>query len=261
MHAPRTWLTVAALAAATLTALPARAQDPFEIEVYQAETTKPGHWAMQWHFNNVIRGSTATSPDGARPTDHVSHLTLETIVGACDGCEAALYLQSAIHPDGTIAFGGAKLRFMAAFPERFAGIVGLGVNMELGWLPSAYEPDQWGIELRPILDVVVGGFFFAFNPIVGFSLKGRDAGHPSLEPAAKVGYWLFEPFGLELEYISSVGVIDRIPALAEQSHRMFLTALVHLESGGTGFELTPGLGYGFTGDDRWTFKFMAEIDF
>ncbi|HWE26057.1 MAG TPA: hypothetical protein VG496_19125, partial [Myxococcales bacterium] len=96
--------------AVLLCAAAARAQDPFEIQVYDAETAPPLSPGVEVHLNYFAEGSQETSSAGELPTHHVAHLTLEPHLGLTDFLEVGAYLQSALRPDGTYDYAGTKLR-------------------------------------------------------------------------------------------------------------------------------------------------------
>jgi hypothetical protein len=59
------------------------------------------------------------------------------------------------------------------------------VNLEVSFLPTAYDRDQWGMEVRPIVAWEDERWLFVVNPIVDISLAGPDYGAgPTFEPAA-----------------------------------------------------------------------------
>ena len=71
----------------------ARAQDPFEIEVYGYQTAERGEWELGGHLNYIGRGTTAYDRLIA-PTEHQAHLALELTRGLTDHWEVAAYLLS-----------------------------------------------------------------------------------------------------------------------------------------------------------------------
>src|SRR2546425_7146784 len=96
-----------------LCAASARAQDAFEIQVYDASTAPPLTPGLEIHLNGVLHGSEQPSPAGELPTNHVAHATLEPHLGLTDWLEAGAYLLSALLPGGAYDHPGAKLRRQA----------------------------------------------------------------------------------------------------------------------------------------------------
>ena len=77
-----------------LGALPLRAQDPFEIQVYEYETVPKGRWNLETHVNYVSKGTTTWEGPMA-PTEGQFHTTFELTRGITDNFELAGYLSSA----------------------------------------------------------------------------------------------------------------------------------------------------------------------
>src|SRR5262245_29653167 len=96
-----------------LCAASARAQDPFEIQVYETNTAPPLTVGVETHLNAVLKGSEQPSAAGELPTNHVAHFTLEPHLGLLDWLEAGAYLQTALRPEGTYDYAGTKLRIKA----------------------------------------------------------------------------------------------------------------------------------------------------
>src|SRR5690348_27788 len=90
-------LAMIALLSATA-ALPAAAQDPFEIQVYEYETVPRGRWDLETHVNYTARGIRAFDA-GVAPSQGQTHLTFELTRGITNYFELAGYLVTA-HRDG-----------------------------------------------------------------------------------------------------------------------------------------------------------------
>jgi hypothetical protein len=65
LSALRLLLPVAAL---VLIATVARAQDPFEIQVYEYETVPKGMWNLETHINYIGKGTKSSKALSPRPT-------------------------------------------------------------------------------------------------------------------------------------------------------------------------------------------------
>ncbi len=244
----------ALIAAGLLLPPPARAADPFEIQVYDGTAEPPGVPALELHVNHVGSGVNGAPP--AAPSDGITHFTLEPSLGLTPWCELGGYLQAALRADGTFDFAGVKLRAKFVTPPAFyphAPHVRLGLNVELSWLPAAYEPDHWDGELRPIAAWEDARWLLAVNPIIGTPLAGAAArSGPTLEPAATAVVKVRGVIGLGLEYYASLGPIGGFHAARDQEHYVFevvnLLAVRHLE-------LNVGVGEGLTaGSNGWIVK-------
>jgi hypothetical protein len=202
-----------------LCAASARAQDPFEIQVYDASTAPPLTAGVEVHLNGVLHGSEQPSADGELPTHHVAHFTLEPHLGLLDWLEVGAYLQTALRPEGTYDYAGTKLRVKARLLQPAFGWLNLALNGELSWIPAEYEAAERGGELRPILETRLGPVGLWLNPIVSFQFNGGF--HPELEPAAKAAFQVTGALSLGGEYYGALGPIDGILPLSEQVHRGF----------------------------------------
>jgi hypothetical protein len=134
-----------------LAALPARAFDPFEIQVYDGTADAPGEPGIEIHLN---RHHDAT------------HLTFEPSIGITRFWELGAYLQ---FQQGT--YQGVKLRSKFVTPEGALGPFRLGINFEIALQPG----DRWGGEIRPILAFENRRFLIAINPNIGFPFSSEPA--------------------------------------------------------------------------------------
>jgi hypothetical protein len=147
----------------------AHAQDQFEIQVYDAATAPRGDPGLELHVNyHAITGA----PDQL-------HTTFEPHYGLADWAELGGYLQTS-----NAAYAGVKLRLKLRWPRRvWNGRLGFAINGEVSAVPPRFEPDVWGSEVRPIVELVVGRLYAAANPIVSIDLRN---GHPDFEPCGKL---------------------------------------------------------------------------
>jgi hypothetical protein len=87
----------------------ARAQDPFEIQVYEYDLVPKGLWNLETHINYTGRG-TKTFEGTFAPTNNQFHLTYELTHGITHNFEPAGYLVLAHRPGGGFEFVGWRLR-------------------------------------------------------------------------------------------------------------------------------------------------------
>ena len=90
-------------------ALPARAQDNYEIQVYGSDTVAPHSTMVEIHSNFTVDGSKKVQ-DGMLPTNHAEHETLEITQGINDWSEVGFYVFSSIQPDGGWQWVGDHIR-------------------------------------------------------------------------------------------------------------------------------------------------------
>ena len=228
-----------------LHARPARAVDPFEIEVYDGEANEPGAPGLELHANAVPSGRRESiAPE--LPSNHQSHFTLEPSLGLLPWWELGGYLQSALLGDGTFEYAGAKLRSKFVTPQSFSDHVRLGLNMEVSLLPEHYDRNRWGMEVRPIAAYEDKRWLFAFNPIVDIALAGPDAHEdPLFEPAAMAIVKVFGGVSVGVEYYGNLGSFSGFASWRDQEHYLFevfnLLAVSHVEfNAGIGEGLTAG---------------------
>ena len=226
---------------------PARAIDPFEIEVYDGEANEPGVPGLELHANAV--------PDGRReavapelPSNHQNHFTLEPSLGILPWWEIGGYLQSTVLGDGTFEYAGAKLRSKFVTQPSFSDRVRLGVNLEFSLLPEHYDRNRWGIEVRPIAAYEDKRWLFAFNPIVDIALAGPESHQgPSFEPAAMAVFKLFEVASVGVEYYGNLGPFSGFAHGREQEHYLFeVVNLLSLSR----VEINVGIGEGLTAESN-----------
>jgi hypothetical protein len=244
------------LALSALCATAAAAQDRFEIQVYDTEVAEAFHFGLELHTNYVLSGSRATSADGALATEHVLHTTLEPHLGVFGWGELGGYLQGALRPGGSFDYAGVKLRFKARWPAKFFDDrLGLAINFELSRIPGAYEPNVWGTEVRPAIDLRIGPLYASVNPIVTTDLQGPLAGHPQLEPAFKLALFARPDLSFGSEYYAALGPFDALLPVAGQNHRLYGV----LDFASDYLDLNLGVGRGFGTAEPWVAKAIFGV--
>jgi hypothetical protein len=229
-----------------------RAQDPFEIQVYDAETAPPGEVGVETHLNWVVTGRRTTLPDGEAPTHRVFHATLEPHLGVTDFLEVGMYLQSAIRPGFGYDWAGFKLRAKVRAPGRAFGWLSLALNGELSFIPKRFEASGNGGELRPIAEGAFGPLTLGVNPNIGFTFD--NGVHADLEPCARALLRIAPWLSAGAEYYSSLGPIDALLPASQQVHRVF--GVVELYSGH--LDVNFGIGGG-TGDESFLAKAILTV--
>ncbi len=245
----------AAFALATLASMRARAGDPFEIQVYDGTADAPGVFGLELHLNDWATGNRTSAPPEAALHGQF-HATLEPSFGILPFWEVGAYLQSAVRTDdGAADWAGAKLRSKFVTPPGWNAHFRLGLNLELSYLPPAYDHDRWGSEIRPIIAWQDADWLFVINPIVDQALAGSDASlGPSLQPCAKVAWTLRGGGGgdgsgaggavaVGIEYYGTLGQVGGLLPLDKEEHQIFeVIDLLSVRN----FELNFGVGEGLT---------------
>src|SRR5260221_11311636 len=197
-----------------------RASDSFEIQVYDGTADPPGVPGVELHLNDWTTGHRESTPPEL-PLRGQFHATLEPSIGVLRVWELGAYLQTALRDDGTFDWAGAKLRSKFVTPPGWSERWRLGVNIEVAYLPAAYDRDRWGGELRPIVAWQDENWLFAFNPILDQSFAGAGASDgPSLQPALKASRSL-GAFALGVEYYGTFGPLTAPLPARDQQHDVY----------------------------------------
>jgi hypothetical protein len=233
-------LVTAAMASAPR---PARAVDPFEIQVYDGTANEPGQLGLELHLNHVFSGIETSEPPEL-PLDDQTHITLEPSIGITPYWELGAYFQTTVLGDGSFDYSGIKLRSKFVTPPDFHPSIRLGVNVELAWLPEAYDAGRFGTEVRPIAAFEDDVWLLAANPILDIPLAGPDASEgPSFEPALMAKIKIAGLFAVGLEYYGSFGPIADPDPSSEQLHYLYeVLDLLFVPQ----LEVNIGVGQGFT---------------
>jgi hypothetical protein len=225
-------------------ALLARAQGNYEIQVYGSEMTPKGVTMVEMHNNFTVKGS--RGGDGLYPTRHAQHETLEVTHGFNEWFECAMYQFTAIQPDGSYQWVGTHIRPRLGLPERYASRipVGLSLSQEIGYQRASFDPDTWTWELRPIIDKKVGKLYASFNPTLEKSFHGpsKDSGW-GFSPNVKVSYDFHKRVAFGLEYYGAYGPWTSWDPVRE-TEQLFIPAFdIDL---GKRWEFNVGVGVGVT---------------
>lgn len=236
---------VAAVAATTLflSAAPAWAQDPFEIQVYEYATVPKGRWNLETHFNYTARGVKVFEGTVA-PTERQAHLTFELTRGITDYFELAGYLVLARQAGDGPDFAGWRLRPRVRLPERWNLPLLVSLSAEVGFPQDAYEEADATLEIRPVLERRIGRVALDLNPVIGRALKGPGSEEGwDFEPGGRLGVTVSPQLDLSVEYYGAYGPVkDFLPA-AQQVHQFFGGGDVQLNAN---MVLNLGVGVGAT---------------
>lgn len=202
-----------------LAPLSARAQDTFEIQVYEYATVPKGKWNLETHFNYTAKGTTVAEGTVA-PSEKQSHLTFELTRGITDRFEMAAYLVTAKRDGVNPELVGYRLRPRMRFPDTWPVLV--SISAEVGFPKDTYEENSTTLEFRPILERSFGKLAIDVNPVLGRALKGpgKDEGW-DFEPGVRVGYDATKKLALSVEYYGATGELtDPLPS-KQQVHQFF----------------------------------------
>ena len=215
----------------------ARAQDPFEIQVYEYVTVPKGKWNLETHLNRVEKGIMKGE----------NHLTFELTRGITDMFEMAGYLVNGSRPGVNGELLGWRLRPRFRLPENALPFK-FSLSTEFGFPTKKNDPTDMTLEIRPIFEWQWGKTLLDINPVIGKSFGGgADAGFDEegfdFEPGVRLGYTLNPKVDLSVEYYGGTGELTNPLPASEQVHQFFP---------GADFQLKPnvvwnvGIGFGAT---------------
>ena len=134
-----------------LAAVPLRAQDNYEIQVYASDLVETGHTMVELHSNFTVQGSKFTD-DHTLPTQHQWHETVEITHGFNEWFEVGWYIFTSTGPNQGYKWVGDHIRPRVRVPESWHWPVGASLSMEVGYQRPAFSQDTWTWEIRPIVD-------------------------------------------------------------------------------------------------------------
>jgi hypothetical protein len=230
-------------AAVAAIALPATAQDNYEIQVYGYDTVAPAHTMLELHSNFTVDGS-KTVVNGVQPTNHALHETVEITQGITDWFETGFYIFTTIQPDVGWQWVGDHIRPRFRVPESWHWPVGVSLSNEIGYQQRSFSTDTWTWEIRPIVDRKLGRWYLSFNPALDRSWHGESV-HRGVEfsPAAKVSFDFNRRIAGGFEYYAAYGPITDFDPLQEQQQQLFPSIDVDF---GPQWEFNLGVGVGMT---------------
>lgn len=224
-----------------------------EFQVFDGRITEPRGFDLNLHLNAGRRGireqGEGAPRNGALFTAEIGYVT-------APWHEVALYLPVAQEFSGGLFEGGFKLRNSFVMPDSGNRPVALGLDVELRHQSYRFTTADWGLTLRPIIDLRSGPWQLILNPGVEFPL-GREG--PIFAPAARGVRQVAEAVWLGLEHYMDFDRISRPAKPAGQAHQLFVTTDVKL-SERLAFQV--GVGHGLThASDRWLGKVILYLDF
>lgn len=225
------------------TAIPARAQDNYEIQVYSYDLVDPGHTMVELHSNFTIDG-TKTIVDGVYPTNHAEHETIEITHGFTDCLEVGFYIFTSERSGQGIQWVGDHIRPRVSVPKKWKWPVGLSLSNEFGYQRRQFSTDTWTWEMRPIIDKQLGRWYLDFNPTFDKSFHGDSVRQGFIfSPNVKISYDFTKKITGGLEYYGSVGPATDFSPFSQQQHQIFPAIDLNLSPK---WEVNFGLGVGIT---------------
>jgi hypothetical protein len=230
----------------------ARAQGNYEIQVYGADTVAPRNTMLELHSNFTADGQTRTI-GGVEPTNHAEHETIEITQGINAWSELGFYIFTSESSANGVQWVGDHLRPRVRVPEKWRWPVGVSLSTEVGYQRAVFSPDTWTWELRPIVDMQTGRWYFAVNPALERTWHGPDVNQGlGFAPAAKISYDFTKKITGGLEYYADYGSITNIASLHNQQQQIFPAIDLNVSPD---WEINFGVGIGPTAaTDHWIVK-------
>jgi hypothetical protein len=234
-------------------AVPAAAQDLFEIQVYPYDTVEPGVTMFEFHSNFTPSGTKSTA-DGVYGNHHQFHETLEITHGWTKNFETGFYIETAPYvPNVGAKFTGWHIRPRFRFPDSEEFPFKVSISFEYAFNQPGFDPNSQTLEIRPIFERQQGRLYLSVNPDLSLATKGQDAGSaPSFEPNAKVGWDFTKVVNAGIEYYAETGPVKHFDPIGEQHHLVFAATDLNVSPE---WELNFGVGAGLTdSSEHWIIK-------
>lgn len=235
-------------------ALPACAQDNYEIQVYASDTVPKGVTMFETHTNFTVSGSKQPE-NGVTATEHAWHETFEITHGFNDWFETGFYIFTAASTDYGWQWVGDHIRPRVRVPEDWKWPVGVSLSTEIGYQRHKFSEDTWNWEIRPIIDKKINKWYLCFNPSVDRSFHGPGIREGVVfSPNVKIGYDVTKKVNAGIEYYGSLGPIRGFDPISEQSQQIIPSIDVDF---GPNWEFNFGVGVGLThGTDHLLVKMI-----
>ena len=227
-----------------------------EIQVYDAGITAPGQLNLTWHNNYTPSGRTAPEFPGGIVPNHALNGVPEWSYGVTNWLEAGLYLPVYTRTgDGALLFDSAKLRALIVEPDAHDRHFFYGVNFELSYNTSHWEPSRYSGEIRPIIGWHFGRYDLIVNPILDTGFNGLA--RLDFAPAIRAAWNVSRRLAFALEEYADLGPLDHLRSGSDQQHTLFAV----LDYGGSSNGIELGIGKGLTrASDSTVLKLMLMHD-
>jgi hypothetical protein len=240
-----------------LTPATARAQDLFELEVFEYDSTPPGGYEIGFHTNGLLRG--IRSPTSAAANHRPIHLSVEIARGWTNRLETAVFIQTApFGSTGSIRFAGGHLRGKVRLGELSA--LRVAVSAEYTFNRAVLDRELQTLEIRPILDFAQGRLSLAVNPSLEIVTRDSDGQgiEPVLDVSARAAWRLVDRVAIATDYFSAAATSRHLQPEPNAHHLLF--AGVDLDIG-TGWELGISAGHCVTKREPWLLRSVVAYSF
>jgi hypothetical protein len=237
----------------------AAAQDLFELEVFEYESTPSGGYEVEFHTNGTSRGSTAA---GSATANHRPiHMSFEVARGWTNRFETAVFVQTAPFgsPDSA-RFAGGHIRSKVRLGELTVIPLRVAVSAEYTFNRAVFDHELQTLEIRPILDYAQGRLSLVANP--SLELVTRGSGGEGLAPvidlSARAAWQLATRVGLTTDYFSAAATTRHLQPEPSAHHLVFAGIDLHI---GSGWEISLGAGHCVTRNEPRVLKSVIGYGF
>jgi hypothetical protein len=258
MRRARPCLVSVLCSAALLTSGGASAQDLFELEVFEAATTPPGGYEIEFHANVLSRGS--AMPDSAAANHRPAHLSVEVSRGWTNWLETAVFVQAApFASPGSARLGGGHLRGKVRLGALRNVPLHMALSAEYTFTRAAFDDDVQALEIRPIVDFERGRLRLVANPSLELVARGsEEAWTPVVDISARAAWRISERVALTTDYFSAPATTLHFRSGLVPHHLLF--AGFDLDTASP-WALGVSAGHCVTGREPWLVKTVVGYRF
>jgi hypothetical protein len=221
----------------------ARAQDPFEIQVFEYEPLPLGAYTYEEHLNYVAAGFSHFDGSVA-PLEGQLHASSEWTAGLTDEIRLGATALTAYIPGLGWRYAGFRLLPHFYAPKSWGLPLNLGFVAEFSFERPLFDQDTRQVELRAIVEKHRGRLQMDGNIVFDRALHGPGTGLGwGMEPSGRLGWQQWRILTPSIEYYSDLGALARPEPLANQTHLIFPGADWKL---GERFTWSFGIGIGTT---------------
>ena len=210
------------------------AQDANEIQVYGSATTPKHTTIIELHSNYTINGPKFNQ------NYHPFLETMEVTTGVSENFEFGFYIFT-YNNNGKLQYTGSNIRPRVKAPNEWNLPVGLSLSSEIGCsIDPVSKNNDWGAEIRPIVDKTIGSHYLSFNPNIGISFSNKEY---LFEPNFKYAYSATPKASIGMEYFGNTGKLFNPSKLSNQEHQLYAVIDLYLHPL---YEFNLGIGKGLT---------------
>jgi hypothetical protein len=241
-----------------ITAPDATAQDLFELEVFEYDSTRPGGYEIELHANAMSRGSVAA--DSALSNHRPTHISVEVTRGWTDRIETAVFLQTAPFGSmGSARFAGGHLRGKVRIGTLPIVPLLLAVSAEYAFNRQAFNHELQTFETRAVVGFERGRLSLTANPSLEIVTHGSEEGlEPVFDLSARAAWRLASRVTLTTDYFSAAATTRHLRPEPRAHHLMFSGVDLGV---GSSWELGISAGHCLTSQEPWLMKSIVGYRF